>query len=376
MDEAKMKKLVVLLTDPMKVYYDKGEIKARYYNPCNYFDEIHMISFCDEDMEEKKIQTVVGNARLKIYSVGKLSTLSLPTLLNRMLYLIKNIGPNVIRAYDPSLRGTLAVYLGKRLNLATVISIHNHFDEQRRFDHRPVLWIRIFLESYVLKNASKVICVSNYVKSYVAKYRTNDITVIYNRVPLEQFYPLEKNNSDFKESHVLLSVGRFEKQKYQECLIRAVKDLDVKLVLIGQGARYGYLKGLCRKLNLEDKVEFVKPVPNSEIHKYYLKSEIFAIATNYEGFCIPVVEAMASGIPIIASDIPAIREILNGNGILVQNSESAFRRAIQQLLKNPEFAIELSRKALGRVKMFDSVLIEEKERDIYENICNQHKILP
>ena len=62
-----MRKFCILLTVPMKVLYEKGEIKERYYNPCNLFEEVHLISFCDRDIGPEKVQPIVGNARLYIH---------------------------------------------------------------------------------------------------------------------------------------------------------------------------------------------------------------------------------------------------------------------------------------------------------------------
>ena len=76
-----MKKLCVFPNDPIMAYFEKGEIKERYYNPQNFFTEVHIISFTDDDIDETLVQTLVGKAKLKIHSVGKIS------LANRQKYL-------------------------------------------------------------------------------------------------------------------------------------------------------------------------------------------------------------------------------------------------------------------------------------------------
>ena len=57
-----MKKLCVFPNDPLKSYFKKGEIKPRYFNPNNIFDEVHVISLFDDDIEEEKVNVVAGNA--------------------------------------------------------------------------------------------------------------------------------------------------------------------------------------------------------------------------------------------------------------------------------------------------------------------------
>ncbi len=72
-----MKKLCVFPNDPLEAYYKKGEIKPRYFNPKNLFDEVHVISLFDKDIDEEKVKIVAGNALFKIHTIGKV------TLLNR-----------------------------------------------------------------------------------------------------------------------------------------------------------------------------------------------------------------------------------------------------------------------------------------------------
>ena len=54
-------RICIFPNDPIISYYEKGEIKERYYNPENFFDEVHIISFIDDDVKEEKITTIVGN---------------------------------------------------------------------------------------------------------------------------------------------------------------------------------------------------------------------------------------------------------------------------------------------------------------------------
>ena len=76
-------KLCVFPNDPIKAYYEKGEIKTRYFNPDNFFDEIHIISLTKNDIDESKVNTIAGKASLKIHSVGKIN------IKNRKKYLGK-----------------------------------------------------------------------------------------------------------------------------------------------------------------------------------------------------------------------------------------------------------------------------------------------
>ena len=62
-------RLCVFPNDPIVSYFNKGEIKEKYYNPNNFFDELHIISLIEKDIEESKVQSLAGKSKLKIHSV-------------------------------------------------------------------------------------------------------------------------------------------------------------------------------------------------------------------------------------------------------------------------------------------------------------------
>lgn len=361
-----MRKIVIFLTDPLKVYYGKGEVKERYYNPADIFDEVHMISFCERDIEEEKVRLIAGKAKLFIHPVGRLSLFNIPGKIADISALIGLIGPDVLRAYDPSLRGALAVMLGRKHGIPSMVSLHTEFDDQRRFDRRPVLTLRKIFELYTVKNADCIACVTEHVAGYARRYGAERVELLYNRVPLERFGET-KSAGAFKNKTVF-SVGRFERPKRQDCLINAIKGLDMDLALAGDGILRQKMERLAEDRGIGKRALFLGAVPHSEIHKYYLSCDVFAMATDFEGFCIPVIEAMAAARPVVASDIPAIRELVGDAGILVDNDPASFRAAISALIRDPEKSKDLGLKARTRAKMFDSSVLEAKEKDIYESL--------
>jgi glycosyltransferase involved in cell wall biosynthesis len=386
-----MRKLVVFPNDPILAYYRKGEIKPRYFNPGNYFDEVHIISLCDEEVEEKKVQELAGEAKLKIHAIGNAFSLWRPWLLfkkrNQILRLVKEIKPTVIRTYNPVLIGALATYCGKSLNIPTVVSLHGNFDLDIRYHLKRRRKYKEFLvsylcsklfESYVLSNASKVICAYRFPVSYAKQHgaKSENIAVIYNRVYLDQFKAKEFNTTDVATNKVtVICVGRQVEEKNQECLIRAIKDLDVKLLLIGDGELHDYLASLTKELGIENKVEFIRAVPNKEISQYYLRADIFAIPIKYGGICIPAIEAMASALPIILpkpifEDEP---ELTGDIALVVENSPEGFREAIIKLMHGPMLRKELGERGRKKVMEIDGKIMERKEMELYRSLVEQCK---
>ncbi len=365
-----MKKLLIFLTDPLEVLYQKGEIKARYYNPRNFFDEIHFISPAAHDIDPAKVQPLVGTkAKLVIHSLGRRSYYAGFLSVGLLAKVIKRLQPDVIRAYDATVAGTLAVLWAKRLRVPSVLSLHADLDDQRKHEKKAVYRFKRPLEYYALSRAGQVLCVSDYLVNYAKKYGAKQIQVIYNKVYSEHYQAKDLaigNKSKGPQLLRVLSVGRLVPQKSQDCLIRAIVGLDLQLVLIGSGVRENSLRELVSQLNLSERVQFISAVPNSKIHSYYEQADIFAIATKYEGFCIPVLEAMAAGLPVVASRIPPIQEIVSDVGILVDNTPPAFCTAFRQLMNSVELRAKLGRKARARAVSLDGNKMERKEAKIYE----------
>lgn len=372
-----MKKICIFPSDPINAYYEKGEIKERYFNPCGFFDEVHIISLCEEDIEENKVQIIAGDAKLKVYPMGKFSLLNFFSYRNKVLKLIKEIKPDVIRAYNPLIQGYYAVYCGKDINIPTAVSIHGDYSILHnimvlglKFWFLKSIMSRLLIEPPVLRNATKVICAYQFLVQYAKKRGAKDIEVIYNRVDTTRF---NKNNNVIRtDSPTIICVGNQIKGKNPENLIKAVKPLNVNLLLIGDGPLHPYLVKLVNNLGIENKVKFIKFVPHSEIHEYYASADIFAIPIEYGGVCIPVIEAMASSLPVVVpkprwEDSP---ELVGGIAIVVENTPEAFRKAFKKLISNPELRKELGEKGRKRALEIDGKIMEEKEMKLYKELVS------
>lgn len=165
-----MYKLVVFPNDPIYKYYQKGEIKPRYYNSGNLFGEVHLISLCKQDIEAERVQTLVGDARLMIHSIGRPSPLSFPFYFSRALSLVTQIRPHVIRGHGIWQAGSLATYVGKSLNIPTIVSLHNDHNELRKYDKAFKYKLVKILEWYTLHYTDCAICVSKHVERFARRY--------------------------------------------------------------------------------------------------------------------------------------------------------------------------------------------------------------
>ncbi|MGE4657582.1 MAG: glycosyltransferase family 4 protein [Gammaproteobacteria bacterium] len=360
-----MRRLVVIPGDPIYKYYEKGEIKARYWNPSGLFDEVHILSLSNSDIEPQKVQALAGNAELYIHAVGRPSVFTLAFYYARITRLVRSLGPDLIRAHGPWHSGSLGAYAGKKLGIPCIGSIHNDIDIMRKHERQILLRLVEPLVRYTFSNASVILCVSNYLHRYVSAHGGQRMVTCYNKVYLSQFLG-QGSARQIRDPLTVLSVMRLDRQKNPECLIRAVHAVKgMRLKLIGQGELEEKSKLLVRELDMEDRVEFLPMVPNAEIHEHYHQADIFALATHYEGFCIPILEAMAAALPVVACSTEPIPELLGETGRIVDMSPEAFAGAFIELAADADLRRTLGSRARQRAMAFDGAYMEKREAEIY-----------
>ena len=369
-------KLCIFPNDPIMAYYEKGEIKDRYYNPKNFFSEIHIISFTEKDIDEIKVQKIVGNAKLKIYSVGRINLLNKNSKKNKVLKIIKQINPDVIRSYNALLEGWIGAKCSQEYNIPFFVSLHVQYDTKRKFEKQrnykkylALKYYRKSIEPFVLKIADKITIVYKIIEPYVIEMCQKKPEILYNRINLEKF---QNGKKIFEyEKPTIITVGRLTSRKNHDCLIKAIKDLDVTLLIIGDGEEYENLVNLSNFLKLEKKIKFIKSVDNDKIQDYYNSADLFVSMYNpsIEGLPIPVLEAMASGLPaIVSKPVEHLSDGLEDSVIYSEIKPESVKKEILRILENNDLKKELSQKALKKSKSFDGNSTEQREAEIYEEM--------
>lgn len=380
-----LKKLIVFANDPLKEYYLKGELVDRYFNPGDFFDEVHFISLAEKEIEEDKIQHTAGRARVKIHTVGRIG----PWIFfpfsegrKRITRLVKEIQPNCLRAYNAHIQGFLGASLSRKLSIPLVVSLHiNPERDIRAFLNpfrEPLKWIfwnfnKYINEPFVLNRADKIICVYNFIYNFakgLCKNR-NKIELIYNRIDMDQFNPVIKpNRSDSKVK--ILCVGRLFQRKNPEHLIKAMPKLDAELTIIGNGPYQKRMHELIRSLDLSGRVFIISSVANKEIHKYYQDADIFVSVTDYGETSKVMIEAMASGLPIVINRTRwGQPELLEDTAVVVENSSIGFEKALKNLIANPAERKTLGIRNREKALTINSRIMEEKEMMVYKSVVNK-----
>lgn len=158
------------------------------------------------------------------------------------------------------------------------------------------------------------------------------IPVVYNPVEISKFYSLkERTHGDF----IFITAGRFSVEKNQKMMLRAFaafleKGHDARLIMLGKGEEEENLRTLARELGISGRIDFAGFVVNVE--DYLANSDVFLLSSDYEALPLAVLEAMAAGLPIVATDVGGVRDIVTDNGILIPAGDtSAMVQAMEEL---------------------------------------------
>jgi len=152
---------------------------------------------------------------------------------------------------------------------------------------------------------------------------------------------------------LLLNVGRLSKQKNQQVLLRTLAEMpDAFLIIAGDGELRNELISQARNFAVEDRVHFAGEVGRDRLAQFLSAADLFVFPSRFEAMPLAVLEALHYGLPVVASDIPALSEILAGSGVLVAGDDPhVWSRTISGLLKDAGLCHALRHK--GRVRAAD-----------------------
>ena len=289
-------------------------------------------------------------------------------------------------SYWPKTLGTekFDIYEGFHLPLVrsptghTLLTIHDirGFSENNGWFARA-LHKRVFERS--LNNADHVITVSEAIRSEIlGLYPDTNISVVYNGIDAYQRISSSETSEVRKKfglsDSFLLSVGHFEERKNYVRLIEAVAKLhergsDLQLVIIGNDS--GELPSVRKRieaLGLSKHVVILSGLTDSEVRCVYRLCTLFVFPSAYEGFGIPILEAMAAKRPMVISDIPVFKEITQGKGAYFSHDNSdSIAASIDEVLSSATEQSRLIDYGSDRVLVFSYKNISMNLAQLYKS---------
>ena len=175
----------------------------------------------------------------------------------------------------------------------------------------------------------------------------------------------------------IVYVGRLIARKRVDFLIKALSGLslsqDAHLFIAGDGKEQASLKGLVARLGLEASVSFMGEITAAEVEDLLKQADIFVLPSESEGMSNALLEAMAHGLPVIATDIPANLELISSgqNGLLF-NGQEGLREALEHLSHSSDLRARLGQAARAKVEAdFSFASVSKSYSALYRRLRNE-----
>lgn len=275
---------------------------------------------------------------------------------------------------------TPALYKGKKIATIHDMAMHTMKD---KYTKGQVLTKTTLLKN-TIKNADKLICISEFTKNELLKYYPNvdesKIEVVYNGFEYNEIALTQQTiDSTLHKFNIikdyLLFVGTLSPHKNIERIIEAFNKVrnegyDYQLVICGKkGWLYEDIFKKVKELKLEKEVIFTDYVTDEELEVLYKNTKLFVFPSLYEGFGFPPIEAMARKVPILASREGAIPEVVGKSAIFCDAySTEDISNKIKLILKNDDLRIKLINTGKQRTKYFSWKNTYKRIINIYFNV--------
>lgn len=310
------------------------------------------------------------------------------------LWIIKIILDNrknkysLIHAQDTGFSGLSAIIASKILRIPVIISSHGIRHKSLELIikgklKRILYKIEYKIDIFTIKYSKKVIVDNPDIKRYYKEIVNNDIEFIPIPIKVKNFeYSLSKRNSlrnelGLSDAYTIICfIGRFSSEKNLLTLIESFsnasqKDSSLILVMVGDGVIESQIKNLVKEKRIEDKVIFCGI--RTDVDRFLCGSDIFVLPSFIEGMSTALLEAMATGISIICSDISANRQLLSNNDAIFINPYKVeeIKVAILNLSKDKPLRQKLGENAKKKVLQYDEEIVFSKINDIYKSIIKK-----
>lgn len=317
---------------------------------------------------------------------NKLTSTHLPELA-RFAFTIIYYAHDVIKTYNPDLihsffalpSGSIGLYCKKIFNIPYITSVlgadvpgFNIGDWRLNVYHS----LTRFITKAIWNNSSFIVANSNSLKESCNKFAPiHDIKVITNGVDQELFYPLANKNYNTNGPVHLLYLSRLTFQKKIGVLIKACGILNsrgvtnFKLTVVGEGHLKNEMFAKIHAYKIQDKVNFLGWRNLEELPEIYRSADVFILPSVMEGMSSVTLQAMACGLPIIASRVKGFEEVLedNVNGLYAEyNNPDDFADMIEKLIKSQELREKMSKKSIEKSKSFLWNNIAGQYLELYE----------
>jgi rhamnosyl/mannosyltransferase len=358
---------------------------GKFYPPYKGGIETHLEVLCGELKGHVDLDVLVSNTArgavdevldgVRVARAGTLFSVSSAPISPAMVARIRRARADIVHIHLPNPTAILA-YLAAGSPGALVLSYHSDIVRQR-VGGTVVL---PFVHAAMRRASAVVAATPNYVTSspVLARYQSRCHVIPYG-IDVDRYSrkdePAEAAIRERFGPRIVLSVGRLIYYKGFEYLVRAMADVDARLLIVGVGPLRASLERIAGEAGVADRVVFLGAVDDEDLASYYRAADVFVLASvaRSEAFGIVQLEAMAAGVPVVNtrldSGVPYVS--LDGlTGLTVEpESPADLARAVRLLLDEPERRSRYGEAARARAKAeFSKEIMVERMLGLYDRV--------
>ena len=302
-----------------------------------------------------------------------------PIDLWKLAKLIKTLKIDIVHThmYRSNVPGVIAAKLAHIPIIISNVHTINEWESTRQ----------LLMDKFLMRFRSRMVAVSEEVRDCIikrTKITPEKCIVIYNGVDLSKFQSIQLPDESYYESlglkrndKIIIMAARLVKIKNHSCLFRAAKKVleyfpNVKFLLVGDGVLRDELKAEVENLGIKNNVIFAGV--RDDMEKLYAISHISVLPSNREGFSNVIVESMASGLPVIATDVGGNSEaIMDGqNGYIIKrDDDKMLTERIITLLKDENLRKKMTDESTKRAELFSLEKMRDKTEELYQSLYNK-----
>lgn len=346
--------------------------------------EVFVFTFGEDDYQDEE-ENVIRSPGLPILPTGMYFSLRYTRIAQKVLNTM-----DVVHVHHPFISGSLAIRYCRTKGIPIVFTNHTRYDLYAKM-YLPIVAgmlgesaLKAYLPSFC-RSCQLVISPSNGMREVLFRIGVDSpITVLPNGVDIEQFFnpdkPIDRKEFGYDQDDVILIyMGRMGPEKNLPFLLRSFAGVaqayeNVHLIFIGNGPEKENMVDMTRFIGLQDRVKFTGMIPYDQLPRYMVMGDVFVTASVTEAHPLSLIEAMASGLPVLGIDSPGIGDTIEDGkfGYLVYKEDLAeFTAKMVRLIIDKSARIKMSQEARIAAQQYSienttSLLLEQ-----YQNLINR-----
>ncbi len=378
----------IALVSPYDYPYPGGVVKHIFYLDREFRrlgHDVRIIAACSEDVGDVPEQVIkVSGSIAHVPFAGSVGRITLsPRVYRRVKKILKQEQFDVIHIHEP-LTPALSLSVLRHVPLSPQSVVVGTFHAYRENNHPGYEYIKRFFERFFERLDGRI-AVSEVVRDFMFSYFPGDYRIIPNGIDVERFSnPALRPMERFDDGKLnILFVGRLDKRKGFKYLLQAFAQVkkavpETRLMVVGAYDKEDKAEFVryARKHRLRD-VRFIGPVSEEDLPRYYRTCDVFcAPSTGFESFGIILLEAMAAGKPIVASDIDGYRAVLQdgAEGLLIPSEDvRRLADALICLLKDPALRERMGRQGQAKAHHYSWQRVGQQVLDYYQELLEKKR---